>query len=269
MQIHNLSEEKFRLMNSTILAEIKKVLKITAAALFWIAVWHFAAQIIDKAWVLPTPWRVLQTFLELAKEQSFWISIKNSVFNVILGYFYGAIFGGVLAVVSHFVTFVNVLISPVLTVMRATPVASFIMLLWVFVNKEIVPSLIVILIVLPIVYGNLSAGLSSVDKKHLELAKVYDFSFGKKMKYIYAPQTLPYIKSALSTSLGLAWKAGIAAEVLCDPLNSIGHGIFSSKRDILTADLFAWTAVVILLCFIFEFVLARIFSIKFRKDANR
>ena len=255
-------------MNSTILAETKKILKITVSALFWIAVWHFAAKIIDKAWVLPTPWRVLTTFLELSKHQSFWISIKNSVFNVILGYFYGALIGFVLAVISHFLSFVGILVSPVLTVMRATPVASFIMLLWVFVNKEIVPSLIVILIVLPIVYGNLSTGLSSVDKKHLELAKVFDFGFFKKMKYIYVPQTLPYLRSALSTSLGLAWKAGIAAEVLCDPLNSIGHGIFSSKREILTADLFAWTLVVILLCFVFEFVLARIFAIKLRKDGK-
>ena len=127
-----------------------------------------------------------------------------------------------------------------------------------------------ILIVLPIAYGNLLTGLESVDKKHLELAKVFDFGFVRNMRYIYMPQTVPYIRSALSTSLGLAWKAGIAAEVLCDPLSSIGHGIFSSKRDILTADLFAWTAVVILLCFAFEFALARLFNIKIgKKEAKK
>lgn len=257
------------MMTSTILAKIKKILKITVCAVFWIALWHFAAKFIDKAWVLPTPMRVLEVLLELSKTENFWISIKNSVFNVILGYFYGALIGIVLAILSHFVSFISILVSPVLTVMRATPVASFIMLLWVFVNKEIVPSLIVILIVLPIVYGNLSTGLASVDKKHLELAKVFDFGLVRKLKYIYMPQTMPYIRSALSTSLGLAWKAGIAAEVLCDPLNSIGHGIFSSKRDILTADLFAWTVVVILLCFMFEFALARLFGIKLKKKAGK
>ena len=255
------------MMTSTILAKVRQILKITVAAAFWIAVWHFAAKFIDKAWVLPTPWRVFQTLLELAGTENFWISIRNSVSNVILGYFYGAISGLALAVISHFVSPVKTLISPVLTVMRATPVASFIMLLWVFVNKEMVPSLIVILIVLPIAYGNLLTGLESVDKKHLELAKVFDFGFVRKMRYIYMPQTVPYIRSALSTSLGLAWKAGIAAEVLCDPLNSIGHGIFSSKRDILTADLFAWTAVVIILCFAFEFVLAKLF--KFRLNSKK
>lgn len=250
------------MMTSTTRANVQKILKITAAAIFWIAVWHVAAKIIDKAWVLPTPYRVLEVLFELVFQKSFWISIKNSVLNVILGYIYGAIIGFVLAIIAHFMSFVSILISPVLTVMRATPVASFIMLLWVFVNKEAVPSLIVILIVLPIVYTNLSAGLSSVDKKHLELAKVFDFLFARKMRYIYMPQTMPYVRSALSTSLGLAWKAGIAAEVLCDPLNSIGHGIFSSKRDILTADLFAWTLVVVLLCFVFEFMLAKIFGIR-------
>jgi len=250
------------MMTSTIPAKVKRIIKITAAAVLWIAVWHFAAEIIDKAWVLPTPYRVLEVLFELAGHKSFWISIKNSVLNVILGYIYGALIGAFLAIVSHFISFVGILVSPVLTVMRATPVASFIMLLWVFVNKEAVPSLIVILIVLPIVYGNLSTGLASVDKKHLELARAFDFSFLRKMKYIYMPQTMPYVRSALSTSLGLAWKAGIAAEVLCDPLNSIGHGIFSSKRDILTADLFAWTLVVVLLCFVFEFALARVFKIK-------
>ena len=250
-------------------AELKKALKLTGSALFWIAGWAIIAKAIDKAWVLPTPWRVFETLLELGKTRGFWISIKNSVVNVLMGYLYGALLGAALGILSHIAGFVKTLVSPLLTVMRATPVASFIMLLWVFVNKEGVPSLIVILIVLPIVYGNLLAGLENVDKKQLELAKVFDFGLFRTVKYVYFPQTTPYVKTALSTSLGLAWKAGIAAEVLCDPLNSIGHGIFSSKRDILTSELFAWTAVVIILCFFFEFVIAKLFGIKISKKEGK
>ena len=52
--------------------------------------------------------------------------------------------------------------------------------------------------------------------------------------------------------MGLAWKAGIAAEVLAHAANSIGGQIYDAKIYIETADLFAWTAVVILMSVLLE-----------------
>ena len=108
--------------------------------------------------------------------------------------------------------------------------------------------------VLPVIWTNLTTGLGQIDIKLLELAKVYKIGFFQKVKGIYIPSVMPYFSSALKTSLGLAWKAGIAAEVLAVPARSIGKELFNSKTYFETADLFAWTVVVIILSLIIEFI---------------
>ena len=52
--------------------------------------------------------------------------------------------------------------------------------------------------------------------------------------------------------LGLAWKAGVAAEVLCLPKNAIGAQVYYAKIYLETPSLFAWTLAVIALSFLLE-----------------
>ena len=53
-------------------------------------------------------------------------------------------------------------------------------------------------------------------------------------------------------SIGMAWKAGIAAEVICSPHNTIGYFLYRTKIYFDTPALFAWTLCVIVLSFIIE-----------------
>lgn len=130
---------------------------------------------------------------------------------------------------------------------KSTPVASFIILALVWLTGNYVPIFIGFLMVLPVIYSNVFQGIAQVDVKLLEMAKVFRMSRGKKLLKIYIPSVLPYFTAACRTALGLAWKAGVAAEVIGVTQNSIGRQLYYSKIYIETADLFAWTAVVILL----------------------
>ena len=77
---------------------------------------------------------------------------------------------------------------------------------------------------------------------------------------IYFPQTKPFFKSACITGLGLAWKSGIAAEVISTPKLSIGRSLYESKLYIETPELFAWTLTVIILSIIAEKILTAVFK---------
>ena len=77
---------------------------------------------------------------------------------------------------------------------------------------------------------------------------------------IYFPQTKPFFKSAGITGLGLAWKSGIAAEVISMPKLSIGRSLYEAKLYIETPELFAWTLTVIILSIITEKVLTVLFK---------
>ena len=89
------------------------------------------------------------------------------------------------------------------------------------------------------------------------MAEVYQMAAMGRLRYIYIPQVLPYFFSACITSVGFAWKSGIAAEILAVPKNAIGTMLYESKIYQETTDLFAWTAVVILLSLFFEKIIVR------------
>ncbi|MBQ3589466.1 MAG: ABC transporter permease subunit, partial [Clostridia bacterium] len=147
----------------------------------------------------------------------------------------------------------------------ATPVASFIILIALFIGAITVPSIITIIMVLPIVWVNIYTGLNDVDKNLKEVCTVYKLSLKNRIKALYLPSLMPYFTSSILSSIGLGWKAGIAAEILFPPLKSIGKSIAESNQLLLTTDLFAWTLVVIILSVLFEFLTKHIIKLTARK----
>ena len=147
-----------------------------------------------------------------------------------------------------------------MSLVKATPVASFIMLALLWLDRDVLPVFISVLIVVPVVLSNTLAGIKAVDKDLLEVAEVFCFPYGRKLKRLYIPSVYPYFMSALRSSLGLAWKAGIAAEVLAVPALSIGKMIYDSKLYLETTDLFAWTAVVVIFSAIIEYFFCALFK---------
>ena len=105
---------------------------------------------------------------------------------------------------------------------------------------------------MPIIWQNLLDGYSAIDKNLIELADVYEFSYSKRLKLLVFPTLKKYLIPALITASGLAWKAGIAAEIIAYTKNSIGQGINDAKYNMETATVFAWTLVVIVLSIALE-----------------
>lgn len=159
------------------------------------------------------------------------------------------------------------LIAPAVKVIRATPVASFIVLVLLWAPTGRVPAVVSALMVLPVLWGNVCKGIGQTDPKLLEAAGAYRFSTGKKLRLIYVPCALPYVASGCATALGLAWKAGVAAEVLCQPALAIGKELYRAKITLDTPALFAWTAAVIALSFVLEYALGFLFR-RWGKEAR-
>ncbi len=217
----------------------------------WIAIWQIVYKCVNREILVCAPKDVLMRIISLAGTGRFWQSVGTSVARIFSGLLIGVFLGSVLSLSS----LCNVLadaLSPLRTVIKVTPVASFIMLAWVWLKRDSIPTFISALMVIPVVWGNLATGIKSVDKKYLELARVYGLKKSKTLKNIYLPSLMPYLSSSVCTSAGLVWKAGIASEVLCQPKNSIGAQLFNAKNLLETVDIFAWTAIVIIISVIIE-----------------
>ena len=238
---------------------IKKVLQAAAPPAFWLGVWQLAALAVGRE-LLPGPRSVGARLLALAGTADFWLSVGATLGRVLLGLGWGALAGTALAFLTHFSPWANRLIAPAVRVVRATPVVSFILLVYLWVDRSAIPWVIAGLMVLPVVWGALSTGLDSLDKKLLELARAYRFSREKTLGLVYLPALRPHIEAGLLTAFGLAWKSGVAAEVLCLPSPALGGQIYYSKYYLNIPELFAWTAVAVALSLLLERLLSRLLA---------
>lgn len=226
--------------------------------LLYAAIWQGAAVWIGQSVILPRPVAVLNVLGTFALQPAFWKSVGWSLLRVMTGYAAALFAGAVLGVLCHISGILRELFKPMMGVVRATPVASFIIILLFFLKVGQVPAFTAFLMVLPVVFLSILNGLAQTDPKLLEMARVLRVPWWKKAFRIYVPATLPHAVTAAITSLGLAWKAGIAAEVLGSPLFSIGGGLRDSKVSLDSPSLFAWTLVVILLSLLLEAGLRRL-----------
>ena len=250
------------------MSKIKKILRGVFVALFWLGVWAACAAAIGKSVILPSPAAVLRTLISLLGTKSFYVSCGYSLLRIFTGLLAGVVVGTALAVLTEISGLARALLSPVAEVIKATPVASVIIVLLFILSKQIVPTLAAALMVFPILFMNVRKGMTSVSQSAKEVALVYDFSAKKKLRMLYMPSVMPYFSAGCKSALGLAWKAGIAAEVLCTPKNSIGTMIYDSKIYLESETLFAWTAVVVLLSFLIEKLLVGLLDKLFKGAAE-
>lgn len=248
---------------------LKKAITAIAVAAVWIALWGIASAAAKKAGVslvLPSPAAVGGAFVHLLGQKSFYLSCGRSMLRVLTGWAAGLAGGAALALLTFSSRPLRAFFTPALHIVKATPVASFIILALVVMGAGRVPAFTGALISLPVAWANLTEGLSSPDKKLLEMAKAFHMPKKNLVKCIYLPALRPYFTAAATTAMGFAWKACIAAEVICTPKGSIGAGIYNAKIYLETPELFAWTIAVILLSVLLEALLKGLLRLSERRD---
>ena len=228
------------------------------ALVFWTAVWYLGAVLLDNPLLLPTPVQVLRCLGQMMLTAAFWETAAVSIGRILLGVICAVFLGVVLAVLTTQSPLADTLIAPAMTAVQATPVASFTILVLIWLDRDYVPVLICGLMGLPIVWNSVSSGIRVTDPQLLEMAKVYQLPKLHTLRRIWIPSVMPFFRTACSSALGLGWKAGIAAEVLTVPKRSIGRMISESKLYLLTEELFAWTLAVIVLSLLLQKLMLRL-----------
>ena len=223
-----------------------KIASVVIVFIFWILIWEIASLLVGQKVLLPSPIDVCKTLALLCTKASFWLPILNSSLRIFLG-FLGALFiGTILAIVSYKFKPVELVLRPFMTMVKAVPVASFIILALIWINSDNLSLFIALLMALPQIYCNILTGLIASNKELIEMAKIYHVSFGSILKGIVFPALFPYLKTCCSVALGLCYKAGIAAEVIGLPKGTVGENIYNAKIYLMTPELFAWTIAIVL-----------------------
>jgi NitT/TauT family transport system permease protein len=233
-------------------SKVKSVFKRLGAILFWIALWQLVAMIVGLELLVPTPLRTLQTLFEMGGTAKFWQAVAASLLRIAMGFACALVLGTLFAALAMWQPWFRTLFAPMLHLIRSVPVASFIILALVWIKTDYLPVFISFLMVFPMVWANVEAGLSSVDKKLLELCRVMQVSHWETLTGVYLPALRPSLRAACLTGIGFAWKAGVAAEVICKPRQALGTLLANGKAAVETVEVFAVTLVIVVLSLLLD-----------------
>lgn len=235
-------------------AKLKKALFTAGSIVFWVLLWHIAATFANKnlLFKIPLPLDTLREFLVCVKLPEFWGNVGTSLWHIISGFALAVTLGFVCGLLSGSSTFFATLTAPLTRLIRAVPVAAFIILAWLWIPSEVIPAFIAFLMVFPIVWSHVETGLLSVDKRLVEMARVMGMDKKGIIKNITVPAVMPQFRVSCITGLGFAWKSGVAAEVICNPTGSIGAMLSNAKSNLEYARVFAIVLTVVLLSLVLE-----------------
>ena len=220
--------------------------------LFWLGVWQILAMGVDNVLLVVTPLQALRALFIQAGQAEFWRSAFGSMWRIALGFLLGAVLALFLAAVSYRYKITEEVLRPFMVFCKAVPVAVFAVLILIWWGSSMLAVAICFLVVFPNIYLNTLEGLKSADAELIEMAEVFRLPFATRFFYIYRPALKPFLLSAFQLSLGMSWKSGVAAEVIGTPVHSIGGALYLAKIYLDTADLFAWTVVIVVLSVLFE-----------------
>ena len=224
---------------------MKAVAAAGAVAAFWLAAWMLLAALVAQPLILPGPGTVALALLRLVCDASTWAILASSGARILGGLVLAAVCGGVLAGVSSRSRAFARLVAPALSFVKATPVACVVVLLLIWLGSARVSIAAVFLMALPGVYFSLVEGLAQVDKPLEQMFRLHGVRGWRLFCAHTWREVLPFVLSCARAVIGMGWKAGVAAELIGMAVGTVGERIYQAKLLIETADLLAWTVLVV------------------------
>ncbi|WP_319416973.1 ABC transporter permease subunit [Marispirochaeta aestuarii] len=222
-----------------------------------IALWKLGALYVGTEVLLPGPFRVAGSLLDVLGSPGFMSALGASSLRGFSAFFLSALLGLVCGVAAGLSPVFRNLVKPLVIVIKSTPVMSFILLALIWFPAGLVPVFVSVLMAFPIIYENVVAGIRNADPRLIEMARVYRVPRRRILGGILLPGIYTYFSAGARTALGIIWKAVIAAEILSRPEAAVGSAMYEAKIYIETAEVIAWTVVAVLLSALSEFLLGR------------
>lgn len=224
---------------------MKAVAAAGAVAAFWLAVWVLVAALVAQPLILPGPGAVAVALLRLVWDAGTWAILAGSGARILGGLALAAVCGGVLAGVSVRSRTFSRLVAPALSFVKATPVACVVVLLLIWLGSARVSIAAVFLMALPGVYFSLAEGLAQANKPLEQMFRLHGVRGWRLFCAHTWREVLPFVLSCARAVIGMSWKAGVAAELIGMAAGTVGERIYQAKLLIETADLLAWTVLVV------------------------
>jgi len=210
------------------------------------AIWQITALLINSELLLPSPLKTIERLIYLISSGEIFSPLLNTILKALIGFSLALTIGFLFGFLMGLNNFIYEILRPLISVVQSVPIISWLALaiLWWGIGSK-GPIVIVFLTLLPIVTLNVYEGVTNIDKKLVEMARVYKVRRSRVFANIYLGSILPFLISAISVSTGLLWKSVAVAEFMAGS-SGIGVEIAWAKSKLETVDVFAYTTILVI-----------------------
>jgi sulfonate transport system permease protein len=194
----------------------KSVLIASIVPITLIIVWEIVCRLgIVPPYQLPAPSTILTTLQEMVIDGSLWGHIGITTYRVLIGFSIGTIFALIIGSLVGLYGNVEKLIDPTLQAFRNIPSLAWVPLfiLWLGIGESSKVVLIAVGVFFP-VYLNVVSGISGVDRKLIEVGKMYGLSTFQLTRRVILPAVLPSFLVGIRVGLGSGWMFVVASELM-------------------------------------------------------
>lgn len=228
------------------------------AIIAWLVIWQLIAVALGNPWLLSGPAETAQTWGQLVLTASFWQAIASSIARIAIGYGIAFVAGCVLGYLAAKLPGLRTFLKPAILVVKSAPIVCVIALLLVAAGSHVTTAIVVGLVVFPQFYHAVMEAALARDSEVDKILEVFGVSSMRRALCVEFVAFGASIRAATATAAGLAWKSGVAAELIGLPGISIGEGVYLAKISLDSASIIAWTATVIVLSWLSEKLLVRL-----------
>lgn len=233
-----------------------RLLKILTLLVIFIA-WWGASLLINAEIILPNPVQVFSRVFELIKENDFLTILLFSWGRCLVSFLIALVVAGLLVILAFRVKILRHFLQILLAFLKSTPIMALILLFLIW-SRAYTPILAGLFVAIPVIYQHIYLGIEQIDYKLIEMAQVYKLSQKTIWTRIYWPALKPFLVAAVTSGLGMNFKAIIAAEVLSQPEYGIGTAMNNASIYLETKTVFAWVIIIVFTVIITDYALDKV-----------
>ncbi|MFT8350584.1 ABC transporter permease [Clostridium saccharoperbutylacetonicum] len=224
------------------------------SCVFFIGMWQLIAIEVNNDIYIPRIEQVIEATNEIVNNKNFWLIVSSSFYRTLFSYVAALILSMLLGVLSIVYPFFKYLIEPINSFGKTIPTMVLVVLSLVWFDKEKTPYVVGFAIILPILYEGIRNNLMQIDKKIIDMTKIYEVSLIDKIRKIYFPVMKFYFMSIFVSTFSLTFKVVIAGEVHGQPKFGIGSQIQLEKVNFNTPGIFAWIVIIVIISLVLEII---------------
>lgn len=181
-----------------------------------VVLWEAASKMgLIEAHLLPAPSVIIASLYQMVLEGTLWGHLGSTLTRVFAGFFIGTLAAIIVGSLVGYLKIFEELVDPIIQALRSIPSLAWVPLfiLWMGIGETSKVTLIAVGVFFP-VYLNMVAGIRGVDRKLIEVGKIYGFTSFQIVRRIILPASLPSFLTGIRSGLGLGWMFVVAAEIM-------------------------------------------------------